>query len=85
MRTGRVMNKQSSPNLVTYDLVGFGGQIQVRALPEPSFMEETTSFERHSDLKNGDYVGVIGFPGKNSMGEPSVIPKLIVNLSLLSS
>nr|XP_043617557.1 lysine--tRNA ligase, cytoplasmic-like [Erigeron canadensis] len=78
---GRVMNKLSSSNLITYDLVGFGGQIQVMAFPKLSVMEEAKFFKRHCDLKNGDYIGVIGFPGKSSMGELSIILKTFVNMS----
>ncbi|XP_071700336.1 lysine--tRNA ligase-like [Rutidosis leptorrhynchoides] len=78
---GRVMNKLTSSNMITYDLVGFDGQIQVMAFPKFFDENATTFFKLHSDLKNGDYIGVIGFPGKSRIGELSVIQKKFVNLS----
>ncbi|XP_071742290.1 uncharacterized protein [Rutidosis leptorrhynchoides] len=46
-----------------------------------SCMDEATFFERHFDLRNGDYIGAIWCTGTSSKGGLGVIPKIIVNLS----
>nr|XP_043615218.1 lysine--tRNA ligase-like isoform X2 [Erigeron canadensis] len=78
---GRLTSKVYSSDVITYDLVGFGGEIQVKAFPRFAFGVKDNFLELHFDLRVGDYVGVVGFPATSSSGELSIISESIIRLS----
>ncbi|XP_059459919.1 lysine--tRNA ligase, cytoplasmic isoform X2 [Corylus avellana] len=80
---GRIMSKRSSSSkLFFYDLHGGGVKVQVMADASKSDIYEEAEFSSfHSNVKRGDIVGVIGFPGKTKRGELSIFPKSFQVLS----
>nr|XP_043615215.1 lysine--tRNA ligase-like isoform X2 [Erigeron canadensis] len=78
---GRLMRKVYSPDVITYDLVGFGGQVLVEAFPTYAHDTNNRFHELHSDLRVGDYVGVVGFPANSSAGDLSIRVCTIKRLS----
>nr|XP_043615634.1 uncharacterized protein LOC122587514 [Erigeron canadensis] len=77
---GRLMSKVYSSDVITYELVGFGGQIQVKAFPRFAFVSEDYFLEVHSDLRVGDYVCFRGFPAIIAR-KLCMVPHLVRRLS----
>ncbi|KAI8903842.1 hypothetical protein EDD86DRAFT_214461 [Gorgonomyces haynaldii] len=77
--SGRVHNiRQSSKNLIFYDLHQEGVKIQIMASAQDC---EGDFQEMHSIFQRGDIVGVIGKPGKTKRGELSVFPSKVILLT----
>lgn len=64
--TGRIMNKrESGSKLRFYFLKGDGVQVQVMAQAQD--YESLEAYEKiHDNLKRGDIIGVVGYPGRTS-------------------
>ncbi|GJR61526.1 lysine--tRNA ligase [Tanacetum coccineum] len=83
---GRVRNiRSSSRGLFFYDLHGGGSKIQILANQKDSELDEAEFFKFYDSVKNGDIVGVVGFPGrsdsKKGEGELSIFPKKLTVLT----
>lgn len=75
---GRVFRRQlKGKNLVFYDIKADGVKVQVMA----DRRRDTETFAIHSDLRRGDVVGFVGFPGRSNRGELSIWPTKTVLLS----
>ncbi|XP_071733610.1 lysine--tRNA ligase, cytoplasmic-like [Rutidosis leptorrhynchoides] len=73
---GRIMSiRSSSSKLYFYDLIGSGVNVQVMADARTSGLDKTEFSKLHSGVKRGDYIGIVGFPGKSRRGELSIFPK----------
>lgn len=75
---GRIWNRRSSGSKIFfYDLCSDGVKIQV--LSQIQYMEgNDKAFDAiHDRLRQGDIIGVIGFPGKSKSGELSIFSKSI--------
>ncbi|KAF5456338.1 hypothetical protein F2P56_025833 [Juglans regia] len=73
---GRIMSKRSSSSkLYFYDLHCGVAKVQVMADASKSDLDEAAFSIFHSNVKRGDIVGVVGFPGKTKRGELSIFPK----------
>eukprot|EP00826_Nyctotherus_ovalis_P045668 TRINITY_DN5077_c0_g1_i1.p1 TRINITY_DN5077_c0_g1~~TRINITY_DN5077_c0_g1_i1.p1 ORF type:complete len:481 (+),score=192.09 TRINITY_DN5077_c0_g1_i1:575-2017(+) len=77
---GRIMSiRASSSKLIFYDLVGDNNaKIQVFASAK---LQEGDFKEAHANIRRGDIVGIVGFPGRTKPGELSISVKSIVQLS----
>ena len=77
---GRIWSKRASgASLIFYDLRGDGAKIQVMA---DAKVHADGDFEAaHSNLKRGDVIGLVGYPGKSKKGELSIFPTKVVLLS----
>eukprot|EP00277_Geminigera_cryophila_P001424 CAMPEP_0179431718 /NCGR_PEP_ID=MMETSP0799-20121207/16540_1 /TAXON_ID=46947 /ORGANISM="Geminigera cryophila, Strain CCMP2564" /LENGTH=590 /DNA_ID=CAMNT_0021208793 /DNA_START=8 /DNA_END=1780 /DNA_ORIENTATION=+ len=77
---GRVWSKRASgQSLIFYDLRGDGAKIQVMA---DAKVHTDGDFEAaHHNIKRGDVIGLVGYPGKSKKGELSIFPTQIVLLS----
>ncbi|PNX86177.1 lysine-tRNA ligase, partial [Trifolium pratense] len=79
---GRIMSKRrSGEKLVFYDLHSGGVKVQVMADARNSDLDEVEFGKFHSNVKQGDIVGVTGFPGKSKKGELSIFPNTFIVLS----
>ncbi|XP_054155210.1 lysine--tRNA ligase-like [Oppia nitens] len=74
---GRVHAKrESGQRLIFYDLRGEGVKIQVMANAR-QYESEELFLKDNDNIKRGDIIGCIGWPGKTKKGELSIIPKKI--------
>ncbi|XP_050212243.1 lysine--tRNA ligase-like [Mercurialis annua] len=79
---GRIIKtRSSSAKLVFYDLHRNGVKVQVVTNWRKSGMEVDEFSRLHSNVKPGDIVGVIGYPGKTNSGELSLFATCFVILS----
>lgn len=79
--SGRLYSKRSSgTKLLFYDLMSDGSKIQIMSQLQ-SYQDSESFTSIHQQLKRGDIVGVVGFPGKSKKGELSIFPKQIVLLT----
>jgi lysyl-tRNA synthetase class 2 len=77
---GRIVSVRRQGKLYFYDLRGDGAKLQI--MSDPRTYESEEEFTKiHKLLKNGDIVGVIGFPGKSKKGELSIFPQKLILLS----
>eukprot|EP00938_MAST-03A_sp_MAST-3A-sp1_P002868 g2868.t1 len=73
---GRIAGKrEAGKKLCFYDLRCENGD-KVQVLAEKQYFEGDFRFE-NQNLRRGDVIGVVGFPGKSNRGELSVIPRQI--------
>ncbi|XP_047254191.1 lysine--tRNA ligase-like isoform X2 [Capsicum annuum] len=79
---GRVISKRaSSSKLYFYELLGGGVRVQVLASARDSDMDDVAFSNYHSGVKQGDIIGVRGYPGKSKRGELSIFVKSFVVLA----
>ena len=77
---GRVVSIRRQGKLFFDDLRGDGAQVQVMSDPK-TYGDEEAFQKIHKIIKNGDVVGVTGYPGKSKKGEFSIFPTKIELLS----
>lgn len=78
---GRIVSTRGQGKLYFYDVRGDGAKVQIMSDLKTYAGGEEAFYKIHRTLKNGDVVGVKGFPGKSKKGELSVFPTEIVLLS----
>jgi lysyl-tRNA synthetase class 2 len=78
---GRIVSVRGQGKLYFYDLRGDGAKVQVMSDLKMYAAGEDAFYKIHRTLKNGDIVGVKGFPGKSKKGELSIFPTYIELLS----
>jgi lysyl-tRNA synthetase class 2 len=77
---GRVVSIRRQGKLYFDDLRGDGAQVQVMSDPK-TYGDEDAFQKIHKLIKNGDVIGVTGYPGKSKKGEFSIFPTKIELLS----
>ncbi|KAG7346369.1 lysyl-tRNA synthetase [Nitzschia inconspicua] len=77
---GRVVSIRRQGKLYFDDLRGDGAQVQVMSDPQ-TYGDEEAFQKIHKIIKNGDIIGVTGYPGKSKKGEFSIFPTKIELLS----
>ena len=79
---GRIVSSRGQGGkLCFYDLRGDGAKVQVMSSLGKYRGGEDAFYKIHQTLRNGDIIGVDGYPGKSRNGELSIFP---VKISLLS-
>jgi lysyl-tRNA synthetase, class II len=77
---GRVVSIRRQGKLYFDDLRGDGAQVQV--MSDPMTYGDEEAFQKiHKLIRNGDIIGVTGYPGKSKKGEFSIFPTKIELLS----
>jgi lysyl-tRNA synthetase, class II len=77
---GRIVSVRWQGKLIFYDL--HGDQTKVQIMSNPQIYEDPEEFTKiHKILKNGDIIGVTGFPGQSRNGQLSIFPTKIILLS----
>ncbi|KAF7459314.1 Lysine--tRNA ligase [Cryptosporidium felis] len=80
--SGRVVSiRSSSSKLIFYDIFCEDQKVQVIANISEHDASKGEFSVAHSEIRRGDIVGVIGFPGKSKRGELSLFIKYILLLS----
>mmetsp|Transcript_5714 Transcript_5714/g.9962 ORF Transcript_5714/g.9962 Transcript_5714/m.9962 type:complete len:677 (-) Transcript_5714:248-2278(-) len=77
---GRIVSIRRQGKLYFDDIRGDGAQMQIMSDPK-TYGDEEAFAKIHKLIKNGDIVGVTGYPGKSKKGEFSIFPTKIVLLS----
>jgi lysyl-tRNA synthetase, class II len=77
---GRVVSIRRQGKLYFDDLRGDGAQVQIMSDPK-TYGDEEAFQKIHKLIKNGDIIGVTGYPGKSKTGEFSIFPTKIELLS----
>jgi lysyl-tRNA synthetase class 2 len=78
---GRIVSVRHQGKLWFYDIRGDGAKLQMMSDPG-TFEGDADAFAKiHKTFKNGDIVGVVGYPGKSRHGQLSIFP---TKLELLS-
>jgi lysyl-tRNA synthetase class 2 len=78
---GRIVNIRKQGKIYFDDLRGEGATIQIMSDPKLYDGGEESWAKIHKLIKNGDIVGVTGYPGKSKKGEFSIFPTNIIMLS----
>lgn len=78
---GRVVSMRGQGKLYFYDLRGDGAKVQVMSDLKTYAEGEDAFYKVHRTIKNGDIIGVKGYPGKSKKGELSIFPTVIQLLS----
>jgi lysyl-tRNA synthetase class 2 len=77
---GRIMSiRESSSKLIFYDLVG-DNNAKIQVFANAKFHEGDFK-EAHANIRRGDMVGIVGFPGRTKPGELSIAVKSLQQLS----
>lgn len=78
---GRIMSMRSSgAKLIFYDLKGDNNS-HVQVFANATYHKEGDFKAAHENIRRGDIVGIVGFPGRTKPGELSIAPKSIIQLS----
>eukprot|EP01022_Parablepharisma_sp_SALTPOND_P000924 TRINITY_DN105266_c1_g1_i1.p1 TRINITY_DN105266_c1_g1~~TRINITY_DN105266_c1_g1_i1.p1 ORF type:complete len:623 (+),score=120.76 TRINITY_DN105266_c1_g1_i1:4795-6663(+) len=78
---GRVMSMRAvSSKLIFYDLVGDNGA-KIQVFANATYHTDGDFKAAHTNIRRGDIVGIVGYPGRTKPGELSIAPKKIVQLS----
>mmetsp|Transcript_28918 Transcript_28918/g.81442 ORF Transcript_28918/g.81442 Transcript_28918/m.81442 type:complete len:621 (-) Transcript_28918:156-2018(-) len=73
---GRINTKRlSGAKLIFYDLKSNGARVQVMVDARNSPLDEESFTKLHANIKRGDIVGIVGYPGKSKRGELSIFPR----------
>lgn len=78
---GRILSKRGQGKLMFYDIHGEGVKIQIMSDISSYLGGEEAFNEIHNNVKRGDIVGVVGFPGKSKKGELSIFPESMTLLT----
>ncbi|CAJ1966884.1 unnamed protein product [Cylindrotheca closterium] len=78
---GRIVSLRAQGKLKFYDIRGDGAKLQMMSDPG-TFAGDADAFAKiHKILKNGDIIGIVGYPGKSKHGQLSIFPTEIQLLS----
>eukprot|EP00830_Metopus_es_P019792 TRINITY_DN749_c0_g3_i2.p1 TRINITY_DN749_c0_g3~~TRINITY_DN749_c0_g3_i2.p1 ORF type:complete len:643 (-),score=170.10 TRINITY_DN749_c0_g3_i2:61-1950(-) len=78
---GRVMTvRASGAKLIFYDLVG-DNNAKIQVFASAANHQDGVFKDAHANIRRGDIVGIIGYPGRSKTGELSIAPKSIMQLS----
>ena len=78
---GRITSVRGQGKLFFYDIRGDGAKVQLMSSLS-NYTEGEEAFKKiHRTIKNGDIIGVKGYPGKSKTGQLSVFPTEITLLS----
>lgn len=77
---GRIVSVRGQGKLYFYDIRGDGSKIQVMS-DLKTYSDEDAFYKIHRILRNGDIVGIQGYPGKSKTGQLSIFPTSMVLLS----
>ena len=84
---GRIMNKRIlSPKLRFYDIQSWGKRLQVMCQAQHASEGSVPFEQQHEHLRNGDIIGIVGFPGRTSPakggeGELSIFAREVILLT----
>ena len=78
---GRVMSiRASGGKLIFYDLAGDNNS-SVQVFASASYHKDGDYKAAHANIKRGDVIGIVGYPGRTKPGELSIAPKSVIQLS----